>query len=320
VALSLAVSAGFTYLALRGVRLGDVWRGLRESNYWWIVPSVALLLIALCLRALRWQYLFVAATRPPYRPVLDATILGQFFNNVLPARAGEAARVIALNQTAGTSRAETAATVVVERVYDLLVLLVVLFVLLPWLPHLTWLRAAVILATMLFVATAAVAVALARFGDKPFRALLRPLTRLPFVSHERTERAAAGLLRGAASIRDPRLAFVALVLTSASWVLLALSSWVLMLGFHLGLSPLAGALISIAIGLSLVIPSSPAAIGVFETAALVVLQAYGIVKSDALSYALVLHAVNFLPYVMLGAWVLHTHAQALRGRRLVPRL
>jgi hypothetical protein len=49
-------------------------------------------------------------------------------------------------------------------------------------------------------------------------------------------------------------------------------------GFRLDLSPLAGALVSIAIGLSLVIPSSPAAVGVFETAALVVLRAYGVVR------------------------------------------
>src|SRR5439155_12874710 len=144
-----AVSAGFTYLAVRHVHLGDVWDGLKHSNYWWAAPSVGLLAVALALRALRWRFLFPRATRPPYRPVVNATILGQFFNNVLPARAGEAARVIALNQSTRTSRAEIAATVAVERLFDVLALLVVLFVLLPWFPHVTWLRAAAILAIVL---------------------------------------------------------------------------------------------------------------------------------------------------------------------------
>jgi uncharacterized membrane protein YbhN (UPF0104 family) len=63
-------------------------------------------------RALRWQYLFPAQTRPRYGPVLAATLLGQFFNNVLPARAGEAARVIALNRSSGTAATEVVATVV----------------------------------------------------------------------------------------------------------------------------------------------------------------------------------------------------------------
>jgi hypothetical protein len=94
-----------------------------------------------------------------------------------------------------------------------------------------------------------------------------------------------------------------------SWVPLALSTWVLMIGFHLGLSLLAGLLVTIATGLSLVLPSSPGAVGVFEAAALVGLKAYGIDKADALSFAIVLHAVNFFPYVLAGAIVL-----ALRRR------
>jgi glycosyltransferase 2 family protein len=314
VALGFAVSAGFTYLALRDVRLHDVWAGLRRSNYWWVLPAIGLLLVALALRGMRWRFLFGAGTRPPYRPVLSATILGQFFNNVLPARAGEVARVIALNRSTRTSRAEIVATVVVERVYDVLALLVLLFVLLPWLPRVTWVHAAAILAIVLVVGTAVAVVVLIRFGERPFEVLLRPLARLPFLSLERTERAAASLVRGAASLRDPWLALIALALTIVSWLLLALSTWVLMLGFDLGVSALAGVLVSVAIGLSLILPSSPAAVGVFETAALVALKAYGVEKSDALSYALVLHAVNFFPYVALGVVVLQAHALSLKRR------
>ena len=280
------------------------------------MPSLALLAVALVLRALRWQFLFAAATRPPYRPVLSATILGQFFNNVLPARAGEAARVIALNRSARTSRAEIVATVVVERVYDVLTLLILLFVIVPWLPHVTWVHAAAILAIALTVGMAAAVVVLVVFHERPFRFLLRPLARLPFVSVERTEHLAASLLRGAASLRDPWLATVAFVLTALSWVLLALSIWVLMLGFDLHLSPLAGGLITVAVALSMILPSSPAAVGVFETATVVSLKAYGIPESAALSYALVLHAVNFFPYLAAGAVVLHAHARLLRRSRV----
>ena len=245
--------------------------------------------------------------------MLEATLLGQFFNNVLPARAGEAARVVALNRTAGTSRAETIATVVVERLFDVLALLVLLFVLLPWLPHVTWIHAAAVLAIVLVAATVARSSCCSAGASGRFLVLLRPLRGcLPFLTLERTEHAAASIVRGAASLHDPRLALVALVLTAVSWILLALSTWVLMNGFDLGLSPLAGVLVTIATGLSLVLPSSPAAVGVFEAAALVALKAYGIEKSDALSYAIVLHAVNFFPYVIAGALVLQWQAWRTR--------
>jgi uncharacterized protein (TIRG00374 family) len=299
--LGVAVSAFFLYLAVRNVRPSEVWDALEASNYWWTIPSIALLLAAQVVRALRWQYLFAAATRPPYRPVLGATLLGQCFNNILPARAGEVARVLALHRTAGTSRAETASTVVVERLYDMLVLLALLFVFVPWLPPVTWLHTAAILAIVLFAATVSTVVVLLRWGERPF---LVVLSRVPLVSLERAERAAASFVRGAASLREPRLAATALLLTAVSWIPLALSTWMLIVGFHLGLSPVAGLLVTIATGLSLVLPSSPGAVGVFEAAALVGLKAYGIGKSDALSFALVLHAVNFFPYVLAGVAVL----------------
>jgi uncharacterized membrane protein YbhN (UPF0104 family) len=54
----------------------------------------------------------------------------------------------------------------------------------------------------------------------------------------------------------------------------------------------------------MILPSPPAAVGVFEGAALIALNAYGVPHSVALSYALVLHAVNFVPFILAGVWLL----------------
>jgi glycosyltransferase 2 family protein len=312
IGIGFGISGAFAYLAVRNVRFGQVWDGLASSNYWWTIPSIALLAASVVLRGIRWRFLFAAETRPPLRPVIEATIIGQLFNNILPARAGEPARIVALNQSARTSRPEAAATVIAERAYDVLALLVLLFVLLPWLPEVTWVRAAAILAAGLAAGLALAIAALALFGDRPFRFALRPLSRLPFVDIERTDRAAASFLRGSVSLRRLRLAVAAAVLTTACWVLLGLSAWTLMIGFDLHLSPLAGMLVIIALGLTSILPASPAGVGVFEAATLAVLRAYGIPKADALSYALVLHAVSFFPYIAAGAVVLHLHVASMR--------
>src|SRR5581483_9913829 len=151
------------------------------------------------------------------------------------------------------------------------------------------------------------------FGDRPFRLLLRPLARLPLITLERTERAAESVVRGAAALRDWRLVAVASTLTVGSWILLGASCWTLMLGFHLHLGLLAGMLVIIALGLAAILPSSPAAVGVFEAAALVALKAYRIPQSGALSYALVLHALNFFPYILAGIVVIHAHTRRRRA-------
>jgi uncharacterized protein (TIRG00374 family) len=325
VVAGLACSALFTYLAVRGVRLSEMWHSLRHSNYWWLLPALGALAVGNLLRGFRWQYLFAAETRPSYRPVFEGMVIGQFFNCVLPARAGEAARIVYLNQQARTSRAETVGTVVSERAYDVLSVLLILFVILPWLPHVSWLRAAAILASALFAGMVAAFVVLTVYHARPARWLARRLAWLPFVDVERAERAAENLVHGLAALRRPRLVVAALLWTIASWITLGMSAWFVMKGFALALSPIAAMLVTTAIALGMILPSSPAAVGVFEAAVLVGLNAYSIPKPQALSYALVLHALNFFPYIVAGLLILTLRVRPVPLRegtpaRSVPRL
>lgn len=300
----LVVSVVFSYLAVRNVHFSEVWEGLRTSNYWWLVPAFVALVVAIALKAVRWRYVFSENTRPPAGPLTKALIVGYFFNAILPARAGEAARVLVLSQRTGTSRAEAGATVVVERTYDVLALLLLLFAAVPWLPEVTWLRAAVVLALVLVVGLGLVVGALAVFGLRPVHFVLRPLLRLPFVSPEGLDRVGESLGRGLAGLRQPRLMAGALFWSTLAWLAVAACSWFVMKGFDLRLSFVAALLVVIATNLVQILPSSPSALGVFEAATLVALGAYGVAESQALSYALVLHALSTLPFIVVGLLLL----------------
>jgi uncharacterized protein (TIRG00374 family) len=315
----LAISLAFTYLALRNVDLHVFARGLRESNYVWLVPSLAVLAAAVFVRALRWRFLFDADTRPPVDAVTSALLIGYLFNNILPARAGEAIRAIVLHQRVGTARFEAFATAATERVFDVLCLLVLLFAALPFLPEVTWVRNAAILAAVVGVLVVALVVVLARYGPRPLAWLLRPLARLPRLSTADTDQAAVNAVRGLAAIRSPRLALTAFALTLGSWLVVAVSFWLLTLAFSLHVGLGAGLLVTIAVNLALILPASPGGIGVFEAATQVALGAYGIGASEALSYAVVLHGLNFLPYVVVGYVALQRHTARLRSEPLGTR-
>jgi len=310
----LVVTLAGMALALDGVALSDSADALAESNLWWLVPSFAVFCCGVALRGLRWWALFHADRRPPLYEVTRALLVGYFFNNILPARAGEAARVISLHARTKTSRAETLGTVVAERVFDLLALLAILFAAYPWLPELSWIRAAVIFAAAVIVAVAVLVFVLVRWEDRAIHWLLSPLRRIRRDGFaERVELAAINATRGLVAIRDPRVALEALVLTVASWVVLSFSYWILMQGFSLHVAFVAGLLVTITINMGLVLPSSPAAIGVFEAATMIALTAFDVPNSEALSYALVLHLLNLVPFLVAGAVLLGPGA--LRRRR-----
>lgn len=303
--IGLAVTAGCMYLAVRGVDVDDAVDALRESDLIWLVPAIPVFAVAVVLRGVRWWSLYDAEHRPPLRAVMYALLVGYFFNNILPARAGEAARVIALHSRAQTPRAETIATVVVERVYDILALLLILLCAYPWLPEISWLRTAAIFGGVVTLALVVLIVLIVRYDARAVHWLLSPLRRIKRAGvAERVAIAAVNATRGLVALRDPGVALRGLALTIASWVVLAVSYWILMDAFHLDLPLAAAILVTVAINLSLVLPSSPAALGVFEAATILALNAFDVPHADALSYALVLHLLNLVPFLLIGAVLL----------------
>ena len=308
--VGLAISALLSYVAIRGVEVGLVRDSLTGSNYWWLAPALCALAVGVLIRAVRWRFLFRRETRPPLEATMSALLVGLLFNNILPARAGEAARIVVLHQREGTSRVEALGTVVVERALDVFCLLLLLFVAAHWLPPVSWLEPALVLAIAIAVVLALAALILARWGDRPLRAALRPLARFRVIGERRADTAGVNLAQGLAALRDWRLLGIGIVLTTLSWLCLGLSMWFVLQAFALGLSPIAGVLVAIAVNLGMILPSSPGALGVFEASVLVALNAYGVPKEEALSVALVAHVLNFVPFIVAGVVVLHFHAVA----------
>ena len=164
-----------------------------------------MLVLAIALRALRWQYLFPARDRPGYRAVSTAFLIGYFFNSVLPARAGEAARVVAIGRLEPVSRMTAAGTVVVERVYDFLVVGLLLLILVPGLPRVTWLPQTLSFLGRSSSSSPESPIVLRTARRRPVRSLLAPLQKLAASSTApRLDLAATNLTAAFTTARTPR--------------------------------------------------------------------------------------------------------------------
>jgi glycosyltransferase 2 family protein len=118
----------------------------------------------------------------------------------------------------------------------------------------------------------------------------------------------AELAHGLSGLRDVRVAGEAFLWTILAWLASSLCAYLVSLAFALHLPFTAGVLVTVAIGFGMILPAAPAAVGVFEGAVLIALSAYGVPHSAALPYALVLHAVNFVPFIVVGALLLQYNA------------
>ena len=308
----LVVTVVLTYLALRDIDFNAFLDALADGDPEWFAASFAVFGAAYAVRVLRWWALFEAGARPPFRALVRAMLVGDFLTSLLPVlRPGEVARVIVLHREAQTPRSVALGTVVTERVQDASALLLLLFAAVPFAPAVTWLRGATVLLAVFAAGLLVTFAAVRRFGSRPLAFVLRPVALLPGLSAARTELAAAGILRGLSGLRSARVGLTTFTLSGLSWFGIAVSFALALRGAGLELGLDAGILVLVATTFSHLLPALPASVGIFEAAALVALEPYGVEEARALSAAVVIHVLSFIPFLVVGPFALRGHAVIL---------
>jgi uncharacterized protein (TIRG00374 family) len=294
----IAISVVFGWLAVRGLNFHEVRSAIGDASPTWILAAIGAALVGVTMRSERWRALFPRESRPGPVPTFWATQVGLLANNVLPVRAGELVRVLALSRESGLRRTAVLATVGVERVFDLAVIAVLQLAVASRLPDADVTHRFTLLAAAILAVTAVLVVVLAIAPVRRQAGAL--LMRLP-VLRTRGGVVIDSLRTGLAALRNRQLAAVALLWTLASWIVLALSAWCVLQAFDLNLPWHAALFLVIAVTFAQAVPASAGAVGVFELAARSALVAYGVPPAVALSAGLVLHAVSALPFIALGA-------------------
>ena len=109
-------------------------------------------------------------------------------------------------------------------------------------------------------------------------------------------------VRGVHGVRTPEHAVPLVIWTVVAWVIPALCAWTVLQALHLSLSWVAPWVVLAFVGVSVSIPSAPGFIGVFHAAAAVALGILGVARAEAVGYAIILHAVQFIPVTVIG-WI-----------------
>ena len=146
----IVISAVLLWLALRGLDLGQTWVALSSANFWYVAPAVLIYFAGVAIRGLRWQRLLLPLGRIPARQAVALLVVSYTVNNVVPARMGDVMRVFLLARETGVRKSASLATVVLERLLDVLAILAIIVactVILSWpSPLITALRVAAVLA------------------------------------------------------------------------------------------------------------------------------------------------------------------------------
>lgn len=310
--LGVLISILFIWLALGGLQLDEFWSAVRQANYIWLIPGVGVYFIGVWIRAWRWHYLLGPIKKIPTKTMFPITTIGYMGNNIYPARAGEVLRAVILKRKEGVSVSASLATIIVERIFDGVVMLAFVFVNLSELAKLTGasgfvgnIQQVALIGTGVFIGALFVFLIAAMYPHTTAK------VGLWFIHHllpERLHVKVIGLMNkfldGLASLRSPFNVLMVFFTSVIIWLLETGKYWFVMHAFDFSVSFFALMLMNGIVNLATTIPSAPGYIGTFDAPGIAVLTAYGVEHSIAAGYTLVLHVALWLPITLLGAYYL----------------
>lgn len=309
--LGVLISLVFLVWALQGLHLGDVWDEMRGANLWWLLPGVGAYMIALWARAWRWHYLLRPIKHVPTKRVFPIVAIGYMGNNIYPARIGEVLRAFVLRQKEQVTITASLATIIVERIFDGVVMLGFVIFNLPRLAAVAGSESGFLgnIQQVAVIGTAVFALALGVFLF--FAIYTAPARRiyswfidrlLPESLGEKMHNVFDKFMDGLASLRSPFDVSMVLVTSVVVWLLETVKYWFVMHAFDFEVSFFALMLMNGIVNLATTIPSAPGYVGTFDGPGIAVLVAFGVERSIAAAYTLVLHAALWLPVTLLGLY------------------
>jgi len=293
---------------LRGANLGDVWTHVRSADIGLLVLALVFVLATLWIRTFRWQQLLGPIGPTRFRIVFRAGVIGFAALSILPARVGDLLRPYLVARQEGLLFTSTFATIVMERVLDLVAVLALMALYVwgfadtsGWQPRL--LAMTQISAAVGGAAALVLLVIMWVLASHPERieTLVHSTDR---VLPRRVALRLGGLARafssGFAVAREPRAFLFALAWSFPLWVVIAAETWAVTRAFDIDLPFTGTFLLQLFLVVGVAVPT-PGGVGSYhELYRFGVTSFFGAPNDLAVAAAIVVHAISFMPVLLLG--------------------
>jgi phosphatidylinositol alpha-mannosyltransferase len=310
----------FAWLAVQHLGLDSIIDSVLAATPVWMLVGFALMCISMMVRAEAWHAVLQAAlpgVRVRRRDTARGTMIGVLMSATLPARLGEPSRALIVSRRLGRVRERfpvVLGTLVSQTLLNIVALVILGTVMFATVGVFNGNEDKLVVATLIPVGVLAVvliAPALLRRG-RPSR-------------YARVQQAVAAARAALVQVRtglkvfsNPRLGSWAAFNQLFAWLLQWLACYALLVA--LGLDDRAGmgaaAAVLFAVNITAVLPALPSNVGVFQAACVAVLSAYGVGKTDAFAYGVVLQAVELATAVALGMPALVGEGMSWRDLRI----
>jgi uncharacterized protein (TIRG00374 family) len=301
IVIGAVIGTAALVLAFRHVEWSGVASALRNTRPSMLFAALLLSAVTLVLNTTRWWLLFAPEHRERNWFVLAGAILiGQTANVVIPARAGEIARMYLVGTRERVSKTRVGATIVVEKVTDLGVFALCVGFLLVAMTLPAWVMRSGTAVAVTSGVLVVVLLGLSFWSGALLRGIEAMAGHFPDRWAARLIAFSQAALDGLRPLRDWRAGLAIWFLAAAVLAFSIAVNYVLFLSLGLSLSPLAAVFLTVILRIGSAPPSLPGKVGLVQYLVVVALATFGVDRTTALTYSFVLYAVAILPVLLAG--------------------
>ncbi|MER3446655.1 MAG: hypothetical protein C4291_07325, partial [Candidatus Dadabacteria bacterium] len=301
-------------VVFHGARVGQILQNMTAINWWWVALAVICDILGFVSQGFRWQLLLRPIGNVSVIQTTQAIYAGLFISEVLPMRFGELARAYLISRWISAKFSSTIPSIIIERLFDgiwmaLAIGLTAIFVPLPR----NLVKAGDTLGIIVLVFTGLFIYVVFRkrkgslegaykehSGWKPIQSVM-----------SFTERMDAGLR----NIGMSPLFYVSFGISIFILVFQALAFWLAMLAYGLSTPFWVGVVVFLIVHLGTVIPNAPANVGTYQFFCVVGLTIFGIEKTLATGFSVVVFVLLTIPLWIIGFFVLSRSGTTLYAIR-----
>ncbi len=297
--------------------LEEFWKSLTGVKSSYLPLLIFLMLLANLFRALRWRILLPSKNRPTIPILFEGIFVGFTATFLLPLRAGEFVRAFYVARLEKLSFSSVFASIVTERIFDILSLLVLLGACLGFMPSVPSFVSIGVQSLSVLVVLVAILIAAAYRKPRTILEVVYKCTRL--LPSKKTSKITKKILfmtkeftRGLHAIGNLREALLVVLYSAGVWFTVCCFYWFCVPAMGEQGSLAVGAVTTALIALAVAAPSAPGFLGTYQVGCVVALSGiFSFNESFAVAYSLFTHIIQAALIIGLGLYFL-----ARRGLRL----
>lgn len=301
VVLGILISVVSLYFAFRGINLSESIEIIKNVNLKYVIISMISGVLIISIRALRWECFIPMKEKIRKSTLIASVYIGYMASNILPAKLGEVVRAYVLGAKENVSKMAIFASVVTERLFDVItgvVMLSIALIFIPSLPKTVLYGAIFLFIVSIFGICVLMFISLKK--ELAFLLIEKILSIFPEKFSSKVNDIAHKFISGIGFKKDPLHIFLIFFYTIAYWAGQVFTVSVLLKAFNIEANVAIALFVIAASGFGFAVPSAPSGIGPIEWTIIFALTLVGVSKSVAAPYALVYHMLGIFPIIIVG--------------------